>query len=74
MLGIWASCGSCGNVLGALITESIMNKGFQWEGAYAITGSISYGWAIVNCIFAREPEQVGIQILEDTVEDKKNID
>lgn len=74
ILGIWASCGSCGNVLGALITESMLKKGFQWEGAYAAVGSISYGWVFINLIFAREPEQVGLAIIEETVEDKKQIE
>jgi MFS transporter, OPA family, solute carrier family 37 (glycerol-3-phosphate transporter), member 1/2 len=65
VLGLWSSCGSCGNVVGAFITAGILNKGFSWEATFAIVASLSYVYILINVIFTKEPAQVGVETSED---------
>jgi sugar phosphate permease len=79
VLGFWASCGSCGNVIGAFITSTLLGKGYSWGYTFAIVGSISYGYTLINCFFVKEPAQVGIEIndnegFEKVVENQDQIE
>ncbi|GFS00852.1 sugar phosphate exchanger 3, partial [Elysia marginata] len=60
LLGIWGSCASVGNIMGALLVSSVLSYGYQY--AFLITSSVLLcGSLFVFCGLIPAPEDVGLK-------------
>ncbi|CAE1327845.1 SLC37A3 [Acanthosepion pharaonis] len=67
ILGLWSSCASVGNILGALITAAVLPNGYEY--AFLLTSTLLFGLGVVN-LFALidSPSEIEEEVYEYYVE------
>ncbi|GFO01978.1 sugar phosphate exchanger 3 [Plakobranchus ocellatus] len=66
LLGIWGSCASVGNIMGALLVSSVLSYGYQY--AFLVTSSVLFCASfIVFCGLIPSPEEVGLSGPDDEI-------
>ena len=61
-MGVWGSCGSIGNVLGAYITSLLISWGLHWQASFQLLGLLNLIQIGLNFVFLWEPRQLEIHI------------
>lgn len=72
LLGLWSSCASVGNIIGALLVSSVLSYGYQY--AFLVTSAVLFsGSFIVLFGLIPSPIDVGLELANDDPEPKSNV-
>lgn len=64
-MGVWGSCGSIGNVVGAYITSLFISWGLHWQACFQLLGLFNLMQIGLNFVFLWEPRQLNLLIDTD---------
>ena len=70
VMGLWSSCASMGNIIGALLVAAVLDYGYEY--AFLTTASVLLAGALFNLVgLVPSPVDVGLQIDQDEEEEEE---
>ncbi|XP_005092267.1 sugar phosphate exchanger 3 isoform X2 [Aplysia californica] len=64
LLGLWSSCASVGNIIGALLVSSVLSYGYQY--AFLMTSTVLFAASFMIFFgLIPSPQEVGLESVED---------
>ena len=62
VMGLWGSCASMGNIIGAFITSALLSYGLHWQATFQLVGLLNLLQILLNFLLLKEPRELNIQI------------